>query len=149
MYFCSQLPKIYVIMYVCSFRLLTCDCTFVHMITPFLNHELCYYCLNLSGTLTSIWFSLLSLCQDGQHWICTGWCGSMDSRGLSRGGWIPCTLVGRPERLWVHPLPIVLDTWGHDHMPAPSFWSKGEDFRVPDKPCLGRVGVQGTRIEPG
>jgi hypothetical protein len=40
MNFCSLLPELYVIMYVCSLRVLTYDCTFAHMITPFLNHIL-------------------------------------------------------------------------------------------------------------
>jgi hypothetical protein len=33
---CSQLPELYVIKYVCSFRVLTYNCTFVHMTTPVL-----------------------------------------------------------------------------------------------------------------
>jgi hypothetical protein len=48
---------------------------------------------------------------------------------------------GHPEVLWVHRLPRVLNTWGHDHRLAPSLWSKGEGSRVPDEPCLGRVGL--------
>jgi hypothetical protein len=35
-------------MYVCSFRVLTYDCTLVHMITPFLNRELFYHGSSLS-----------------------------------------------------------------------------------------------------
>jgi hypothetical protein len=99
------------------------------------------------STLAPAWFSLLSLCPDGPRWLYVGWCGIMDSRELPRGGWISCTFVGHPEGLWVHHLPRVLDTWGHDHRPTPSLWSEGEDFSVPDQSCLGRVGVYGTRKE--
>jgi hypothetical protein len=35
----------------------------------------------------------------------------------------------------------ILDTWDHDHRTAPSLWSEGEYFHVPDQSCLGRVGV--------
>jgi hypothetical protein len=49
--------------------------------------------------------------------------------------------VGHPEGLWVHRLPRVLDTWGHDHRLAPSLWSEGEDPSLPDKSYLGRVEV--------
>jgi hypothetical protein len=55
MNFCSQLPELYDIMYVCSFRVLTYDCTLVHMITPFPNHEFGHLCLSLSCTLESIY----------------------------------------------------------------------------------------------
>jgi hypothetical protein len=117
------------------------SCMFVPMATPFLNHLLLYRGSSYPCTLTPDWFSLLSLCPDGQRWICFGWWGIMDSRELTRGGWISCTFVGHPEGLWVHHLPRVLDTWGHDHRPAPSWWSEGEDFSVPDQSYLERVGV--------
>jgi hypothetical protein len=45
---------------------------------------------------------------------------------------------GFPALLW-----DTLKDFGYTtyHRPAPSLWSEGEDFRVPDQSCLGRVGV--------
>jgi hypothetical protein len=115
----------------------------VCIMTPYLNpiriRGSSYLC-----TLALDWFSLLSLCPDGQRWLYVDWCGIMDSRELPWGGWISYTFVGHPEGLWVHNLPRVLDTWGHDNRTTPSLWSEGEDFSVPDQSCLGRVGVYGT-----
>jgi hypothetical protein len=131
----------YVIMYVCSIQVIRTIVPWYTWLAHLLTTYSCIMDQVYPCILALVWFSLLSLCPDGQHWICVGKCESMDSRELPRGGWISCTFVRHPEVLWVHYLPRVLDTWGHGHRLAPSLWSDGEDPCVPNKSSLGRVGV--------
>jgi hypothetical protein len=50
----------------------TYDCTLVHMIPYFLTTYFFIMDQVYPGALTLAWFSLLSICPDGQHWICVG-----------------------------------------------------------------------------
>jgi hypothetical protein len=47
----------------------TYDCTLGHMIPHFLTTYSFIMDRVYLGALTLVWFSLLSLCPDGQHWI--------------------------------------------------------------------------------
>jgi hypothetical protein len=87
MKFCSQLPELYVIMYVCSFRVLTYGCTLVPMATPFLNHIPFCRGSSLSLYAHTVWFSLCRYVQ-------------MDNIGSASANVEAWTLVNDLEEGW-------------------------------------------------